>query len=65
MILRRIKWSVLFAAGLLLMVFRMEISRFCSDIDALLAAGMILSVLGSVGILLELYYNKEEEKKHE
>lgn len=65
MILRRAKWSVLFTAGLLMMVFRMEISRFCSDIDALLAAGMILAVLGGMGMLLELYYNKEKEKKHE
>lgn len=64
MILRRVKWSILLAAGLLLMVFRMEISRFCSDIDALLAAGMILAVLGGVGILLELYFNKEKEKEH-
>lgn len=65
MFLRRLKWPTLLAAGLFLMVFRMEISRFCSDIAALLAAGMILAVLGGVGILLELYFNKEKEKEHE
>lgn len=65
MMLRRMKWSILLVAGLLMMMFRMEISRYCSDLVALLAAGIILAVLGGAGLLLELYCGKGKEKEHE
>lgn len=48
-------WAFLFAAGLLMVVCRMEISRYASDVTALLAAGGILAAVSGAGMLLELY----------
>lgn len=50
-----ILWSVLFAAGLVTVLFRMELSRFGSDLTALLAGGSILALTAGAGLLLELY----------
>ncbi|MGM9590612.1 MAG: hypothetical protein ACI3V0_10635 [Faecousia sp.] len=52
-------WAFLFAAGLLTVLCRMEISRFVSDTTALLVGGGILSCVSGVGILLELYCCKQ------
>lgn len=48
-------WSILFAAGLLMVVCRMGISRYVSDVTALLAAGGILAAVSGAGVLFELY----------
>ena len=52
---KTILWSILFATGLLMVLFRMEISRFVSELTSLLAAGCILAVVAGAGLLIELY----------
>ena len=53
-----ILWIILFVTGLLAMLCRMEISRFFSDMTALLVGGGFLSAVSGIGILLELYRSK-------
>ena len=50
-----IVWSVLFVLGLVMVLFRMDISRYLSDITALLVTGSILSVFSGAGILMKWY----------
>lgn len=52
---RMIVWFVLFAAGLLMVLCRMEISRYISDLTGLLVGGSILAVTAGAGMLLEIY----------
>ncbi len=52
---RTIVWFVLFAAGLLMVLCRMEISRYVSDLTGLLVGGSILAVTAGAGMLLEIY----------
>lgn len=52
---RTIVWFVLFAAGLLMVLCRMEISRYISDLTGLLVGGSILAVTAGAGMLLEIY----------
>lgn len=52
---RMILWTVLFVMGLFTILFRMEISRYISDLTSLLTAGCILAVVAGVGLLIELY----------
>lgn len=52
---KMILWSILFATGLLMVLFRMEISQFVSDLISLLAAGCILAAVAGTGLLIELY----------
>lgn len=52
---RMIVWFVLFAAGLLMVLCRMEISRYVSDLTGLLVGGSILAVTAGAGMLLEIY----------
>lgn len=52
---RMILWTVLFVAGLFTVLFRMEISRYISDLTALFAAGCILAAVAGAGLLIELY----------
>lgn len=51
-------WIVLFVVGLFTVLFRMELSRYISDLTSLLAAGCILAVLAGAGLLMELYQNR-------
>ena len=55
-----IVWSVLFALGLVMVLFRMDISRYLSDITGLLVTGSILSVFSGAGMLMEWYKDKQE-----
>lgn len=55
---RKAIWKALFALGLILMLARMEISRYLSDQTALLVAGGMLALLSGTGVLLEQYHNK-------
>ena len=48
-------WIAAFAVGILMLLFRMEISRYMADLTALLIVGTVLSVFGAAGFLLELY----------
>ena len=53
-----ILWAILFSAGLLMVIFRMNISRFISDVTALLVGGGLLAAVSGAGILIEMYRNK-------
>ena len=54
---KMIPMIVLFVAGLLMVLFRVEISRYLSDMTALFATGCILAVIAGIGLLIELYRN--------
>lgn len=56
---KTIVWSVLFVLGLVMVLFRMDISRYLSDITALLVTGSILSVFSGAGILMKWYKDKQ------
>lgn len=51
---RMILWSVLFAAGLLTVVFHMELSWYLFDMTTLLVGGSVLAATAGTGMLLEL-----------
>ena len=57
---RLLIWMAALASGLLMLLFRVNISRYMADLAALLAAGTVLSVFGGAGILLELYFMEEK-----
>ena len=52
-------WSVLFVLGLVMVLFRMDISRYLSDITGLLVTGSILSVFSGAGMLMKWYKDKQ------
>ena len=54
-----IVWSVLFVLGLVMVLLRMDISRYLSDITALLVTGSILSVFSGAGMLMKWYKDKQ------
>ena len=54
-----IVWSVLFVLGLVMVLFRMDISRYLSDITGLLVTGRILSVFSGAGMLMKWYKDKQ------
>ena len=54
-----IVWSVLFVLGLVMVLFRMDISRYLSDITGLLVTGSILSVFSGAEMLMERYKDKQ------
>ena len=52
-------WTVLFVVGLFTVLFRMELSRYISDLTSLLAVGCILAVIAGAGLFMELYRKQE------
>ena len=54
-----IVWSVLFVLGLVIVLFRMDISRYLSDITGLLVTGSILSVFSGAGMPMKWYKDKQ------
>ena len=54
-----IVWSVLFVLGLVMVLFRMDISRYLSDITGLLVTGSILSVFSGAGMPMKWYKDKQ------
>ena len=54
-----IVWSVLFVLGLVMVLFRMDISRYLSDITGLLVTGSILSVFSGAEMLMDRYKDKQ------
>lgn len=56
---KTIVWSVLFVLGLVMVLFRMDISRYLSDITGLLVTGSILSVFSGAGMLMKWYKDKQ------
>ena len=55
---RAIIWSALFAAELLAVLFRMNISRYYSDLTARLVFGSLLAAVGGIGLFsaVLMYY---------
>ena len=51
--------GVLFVLGLVMVLFRMDISRYLSDITGLLVTGSILSVFSGAEMLMERYKDKQ------
>ena len=51
--------GVLFVLGLVMVLFRMDISRYLSDITALVVTGSILSVFSGAGMLMKWYKDKQ------
>ena len=51
-------WAILFSVGWLMVIFWMNISRFISDVTALLVGGGLLAAVSGAGILIEMYRNK-------
>lgn len=51
----KVLWAVLFVQGLLMILNKIEISRYISDLNGVCAAGIILSSVSGVGLLLEMY----------
>ena len=54
-----IVWSVLFVLGLVMVLFRMDISLYLSDITGRLVTGSILSVFSGAGMLMKWYKDKQ------
>ena len=52
---RIVLWAVLLVTGIIMILFRMNISRYISDLTALLVAGIILAAVSGIGLLLEIY----------
>lgn len=48
-------WAILFIIGLFVILNNMQISRYVSDLNGVLTAGIILSSVSGIGLLLELY----------
>ena len=51
--------GVLFVLGLVMVLFRMDISRYLSYITALVVTGSILSVFSGAEMLMERYKDKQ------
>lgn len=48
-------WAAAFAAGLIMILNKIQISRYVSDINGVFMAGIILSAVSGAGLLLEMY----------
>ena len=50
-----ITWAVAFIIGLFMILGKIQISRYISDLNGVFTAGIILSVVSGLGLLFELY----------
>lgn len=50
-----ITWASSFAIGLIMILNKIRISRYVSDLNGVSTAGIILSVVSGMGLLFELY----------
>lgn len=48
-------WAAAFIIGLFMILNKIQISRYVSDLNGIFTAGIILSVVSGLGLLLELY----------
>lgn len=48
-------WAAAFIIGLFMILNKIRISRYVSDLNGVFAAGIILSVFSGFGLLLEMY----------
>lgn len=52
---RIIIWAAAFTFGLFMILSKIQISRYISDLSGVYTAGIILSVVSGLGLLFELY----------
>lgn len=52
-------WVIAFVIGLIMILNKIQISRFVSDVNGVFTAGIILSVVSGIGLLLELYAKRK------
>ncbi|MDY3928388.1 MAG: hypothetical protein SOZ34_03390 [Clostridia bacterium] len=52
-------WAIAFVIGLIMILNKIQISRFVSDVNGVFTAGIILSVVSGIGLLLELYAKRK------
>lgn len=48
-------WAAAFIIGLIMILNKIQISRYVSDVNGVFTAGIILSVVSGLGLLLEMY----------
>ncbi len=48
-------WVAAFIIGLFMILNKIQISRYVSDLNGVFTAGIILSIVSGLGLLLELY----------
>lgn len=48
-------WAAAFIIGLFMILNKIQISRYVSDLNGVFMAGIIISVVSGLGLLLELY----------
>ena len=48
-------WAAAFIIGLFMILNKIRISRYVSDLNGVSTAGIILSVVSGMGLLFELY----------
>ena len=66
----KVIWAAVFIAGLIMILNKIQISRYVSDISGIFAAGIALSALSGLGLLPEMYGSKignihDEEREKE
>ncbi|MGN0178645.1 MAG: hypothetical protein ACI4DY_04285 [Monoglobaceae bacterium] len=50
-----VMWASAFIIGLIMILYKIQISRYVSDLNGVFTAGIILSIVSSLGLLLEMY----------
>lgn len=48
-------WVAVFIIGIFMILNKIQISRYVSDLNGVSTAGIILSVVSGIGLLLEMY----------
>ena len=52
-------WAAAFVVGLFMILNKIQISRYVSDLNGVSTAGIILAVVSGLGLLLEIYGKKK------
>ena len=52
-------WAAAFVVGLLMILNKIQISRYVSDLNGVFTAGIILSVVSGLGLLFEMYVKRK------
>ena len=52
-------WAAAFLIGLFMILYKIRISRYVSDINGVFTAGIILSVVSGLGLLFEMYVKRK------
>lgn len=52
-------WTAAFIIGIFMILNKIQISRYVSDLNGVFTAGIILSIVSGLGLLLEMYGKKK------